>query len=70
MIGSKRLGTSDNEWGFSVKMDKEIKCSNFWIKKLCGRMHYTNYILANFDIIDIDWEKQDESDFIHGGPVL
>ena len=51
-------------------MDKEIKCSNFWIKKLYGRMDYTNYILANFDIIDIDWEKQDESDFIHGGPVL
>ena len=33
-------------------------------------MDYTNYILANFDIIDIDWEKQDESNFIHDGPVL
>ena len=50
MMDSRRLGTSDHEWGFSVKMGDQIKCSYLLITKLCGRIPHTNYILANYYI--------------------
>ena len=49
-MDSRRLGTPEYEWGFSVKMDDQINCSYFLITNLCWRIHYTNYILEYFFI--------------------
>ena len=50
LMGSWRLETSDYEWGFSVRMDDQIKCSYPWITKLCWRIYLIIYILASYYI--------------------